>query len=105
MSRLADGLEQCSHKDESPKLVIEAMRCAKQLLFTLHNVSYGHGLSQELAEKILDKYKLLTDTDYQGTSTDIRQRPSFSYSASVTSYCYLVHLNFMVAKVVSVCFH
>ena len=63
---LADGLEQCSHKDESPKLVIEAMRCAKQLLFTLHNISYGHGLSHELAETILDKYKLLTDTDYQG---------------------------------------
>ena len=71
--RLADGLEQCSHKDESPKLSISAMRCAKQLLFTLHKISYGQGINAEAARKISDKYKQLTDADYQGREIEIMQ--------------------------------
>ena len=49
-----------------PRLVNESLRCLRELVFTLDNISNGTGITDELAKRILLKHPTLRDSDYDG---------------------------------------
>ncbi len=64
--RLGDCLEESSRKTEHPKLQLESLRCARQLIFTLDSISNGTGINEELSERIRKKFPSLSEADYKG---------------------------------------
>ena len=82
--RISDSIEECSHADDPPILVVESSECIRSLLHSLHQIAQGTGITLDQAKMMNTLFDKLTDADYEGpTAYDGTVRLPKAYTESL----------------------